>query len=115
VDEAVLAGDKTLLQKIYVAAQACAWRRWQERVPGLMEALATVPDFFIEMRWEFDAVAALAPLVRAVAPSDTYRIWKKGTWLRADSTIAGMSRRLQLRRGHTAMVLLGADSPRPGQ
>lgn len=44
----------------------------------------------MEMHWSFECSNVLAPIVKAVAPHDHYRIWKKGSWLRMDSTITGM-------------------------
>ncbi len=46
-------------------------------------------DFYMEMHWSFECSNVLAPIVKAVAPHDHYRIWKKGSWLRMDSTITG--------------------------
>ncbi|CAN0459130.1 unnamed protein product, partial [Laminaria digitata] len=48
-----------------------------------------VQDFYMEMHWSFECSNVLAPIVKAVAPHDHYRIWKKGSWLRMDSTITG--------------------------
>ncbi|CAN0570957.1 unnamed protein product, partial [Ectocarpus sp. 12 AP-2014] len=48
-------------------------------------------DFYMEMHWSFECSNVLAPIVKAVAPHDHYRIWKKGSWLRMDSTITGRS------------------------
>lgn len=44
----------------------------------------------MEMHWSFECSNVLAPIVKAVAPHDHYRIWKKGSWLRMDSTITGI-------------------------
>lgn len=30
-------------------------------------------DFYVEMKWSFSAAFLMAPLMQAVAPSDTYR------------------------------------------
>lgn len=45
----------------------------------------------MEMHWSFECSNVLAPIVKAVAPHDHYRIWKKGSWLRMDSTITGVN------------------------
>ena len=50
-------------------------------------------DFYMEMHWSFECSNVLAPIVKAVAPHDHYRIWKKGSWLRMDSTITGKRER----------------------
>lgn len=54
-------------------------------------ALHFFQDFYMEMHWSFECSNVLAPIVKAVAPHDHYRIWKKGSWLRMDSTITGVN------------------------
>lgn len=59
-------------------------------MPELLSLLEnSIPDFYMEMHWSFECSNVLAPLVKAVAPHDHYRIWKRGSWLRMDSTITG--------------------------
>lgn len=50
--------------------------------------LADVPDFYLEMKWEFES--NIIPFVSKLAPSDTFKIWKYGRSLRCDSTYAGL-------------------------
>lgn len=56
----------------------------------------------MEMHWSFECSNVLAPIVKAVAPHDQYRIWKKGSWLRMDSTITGEWMMLTTRGDKTA-------------
>lgn len=51
--------------------------------------MTNAQDFYLEMHWSFECGNVLAPIVKAVAPHDQYRIWKRGSWLRMDSTITG--------------------------
>ncbi|CAN0218774.1 unnamed protein product, partial [Ectocarpus sp. 8 AP-2014] len=90
------------------------WLRWQSRLPHLLDILEEIPDFYVEMKWSFSAAFLMAPLMQAVAPSDTYRIWKRGSWLRVDSTIVGVGARFKLKRGRLSLVFMGKDSPTPG-
>ncbi|CAN0544993.1 unnamed protein product, partial [Ectocarpus sp. 8 AP-2014] len=38
------------------------------------------------------------------------RIWKRGSWLRVDSTIVGVGARFKLKRGRLSLVFMGKDS-----
>lgn len=42
------------------------------------------------------------------------RIWKRGSWLRIDSTIVGVGARFKLKRGRLSLVFMGKDSATPG-
>ena len=42
------------------------------------------------------------------------RIWKRGSWLRVDSTIVGVGARFKLKRGRLSLVFMGKDSETPG-
>ncbi|CAE7762452.1 Ankrd13a [Symbiodinium microadriaticum] len=46
-------------------------------------------------------------VVKMFAPDDTYRIWKKGSWLRLDSTIAGFNRNFSAKRGQLSTIFRG--------
>ncbi|CAN0025577.1 unnamed protein product, partial [Ectocarpus sp. 12 AP-2014] len=95
--------------------QRQSWARWRAKVPDLLSLLdESIPDFYMEMHWSFECSNVLAPIVKAVAPHDHYRIWKKGSWLRMDSTITGYTKRLKTQRGKVSLLFLGNDSPAPG-
>jgi len=79
-----------------------------------MAALEDLPDFYLEMKWNFESNPILSPLVRAIAPSDTYRVWKKGSWLRMDSTISGFSRGFRIVRGDLSLLFQGRGAAYPG-
>eukprot|EP00752_Nemacystus_decipiens_P009980 g8900.t1 len=114
MDEAVLTGDQAIVRQVYMRAQQLTWLRWKGRLPHLLDILEEIPDFYVEMKWSFSAAFLMAPLMQAVAPSDTYRIWKRGSWLRIDSTIVGVGARFKLKRGRLSLVFMGKDSATPG-
>lgn len=58
--------------------------------------LADVPDFYMEMKWEFES--NIIPFVSKFAPSDTFKIWKYGRSVRCDTTYAGLQKYRAKRR-----------------
>ncbi|CAM9641271.1 unnamed protein product [Chrysoparadoxa australica] len=113
-DEAIMAGDENLLLEVYGRLQKQEWKRWRSKVPNLLDVLQCMPDFRLEMNWRFGCSSLIAPLVEAMAPSDCYTVWKKGTWIRVDSTISGFTKTFQVIRGHVSLIFTGKDHARPG-
>lgn len=62
----------------------------RRRKPELAAELAALPDFRCSLRWEFCS-PVFAPLLRRFAPHDTYELTKRGTCLRVDGTLKGLS------------------------
>lgn len=52
----------------------------------------------------------MGPVVKMFAPYDTYRIWKRGNWLRLDSTIGGIhSNDFRVERAHLSLIFQGSS------
>jgi hypothetical protein len=62
-------------------------KRMHEKHSESVSALSSLPDFEIHIKWSVDS--SFLPLVGKLGPSDTIIIWKKGSCLRMDSTMAG--------------------------
>ncbi len=107
LEEAILAGNHDLLSDMYLHLQLGQWDKWRVKASELSHTLAELPNFYIEMRWNFCSHNILSPLVKAVAPNDTYRIWKEGTQLRVDCSIKGYSKRMFVERGRVSIIFTG--------
>jgi hypothetical protein len=98
----------------------------------LVLTLAQLPDFYMEMSW---ALRSIVPFLARMAPSDHYKVstfmtltdipfrnadaehfqmWKKGSSLRVDLTMAGMSEKYRTERGHMSYIFMGIDTDTPG-
>ena len=86
---------KTAMRRLFDALDApnrAASAEGSARISRMQEVralLTSMPDFKMEVRWKFGS-PLFGMLVRQVAPSDTYVIWKVGDRLRMDATLVGM-------------------------
>jgi hypothetical protein len=49
-----------------------------------------MPDFYLEIKWDFES--SIIPLVSKIAPSDTFKIYKKNKSIRLDTSIVGLTK-----------------------
>lgn len=82
-----------------------AWSKFRRRLPPLLAAIRRIPDFYLELAFHFES--SLLPFLSRAAPSDTYRIWKRGADLRADTSLAGFDG-LRVRRADQSFVFFGS-------
>ncbi|KAE8771866.1 ankyrin repeat domain-containing protein 13C-like [Hordeum vulgare] len=95
LQEALCLGCKDIAAFLLRAHRLAAWAKLRRRAPALSAALSRVQDFYLEVDFHFES--SVVPLLSRAAPSDTYRIWKRGANLRADTTLAGFDG-LRIRR-----------------
>ncbi|GFO07626.1 ankyrin repeat domain-containing protein 13b [Plakobranchus ocellatus] len=98
--EAVCSGDPELVQLVL---QHRDFQRYSKRtvgVPDLLKKLEESPDFYVEMKWEF---TSWVPLISRMCPSDTYKVWKKGSSVRIDTTLLGFDN-LTWQRGSRSYI-----------
>ncbi|GAB4831951.1 hypothetical protein Ancab_005967 [Ancistrocladus abbreviatus] len=72
-----------LVQQHHLAA----WAKWCHRLPRLVAVLRRMRDFYMEISFHFES--SIVPFVGKIAPSDTYKIWKREGKLRAETSLAG--------------------------
>eukprot|EP01097_Dermamoeba_algensis_P008260 TRINITY_DN543_c0_g1_i1.p1 TRINITY_DN543_c0_g1~~TRINITY_DN543_c0_g1_i1.p1 ORF type:complete len:402 (-),score=71.72 TRINITY_DN543_c0_g1_i1:128-1333(-) len=110
IKESVAAGYRPIVEELYVAVHHKLHELYLQRIPVLIEALEKLPDFYLELQWEFKS---WVPLVSNLCPSDTYRIWKRGSSLKVDTTLAGF-KTMKWKRGNISYCFLGSQSDSPG-
>eukprot|EP00271_Cylindrocystis_brebissonii_P007231 TRINITY_DN2052_c0_g1_i1.p1 TRINITY_DN2052_c0_g1~~TRINITY_DN2052_c0_g1_i1.p1 ORF type:complete len:766 (+),score=199.88 TRINITY_DN2052_c0_g1_i1:261-2558(+) len=104
LQEAVCARDEGLTAIILRHYQVIAWAKYMRRLPALAAVMHRMRDFYMELTWQFES--AVVPFIARIAPSDTYRIWKAGSCLRADMTLAGFDG-LRIKRKAQSLLFYG--------
>lgn len=74
-----------------------------------MEAL---PDFSIDML--FDCKSHFIPFLKNITPSDSYKIYKKGSSIRLDMTLVGYQK-FKCLRGNMSVLFKGRGEPNEGE
>ncbi|XP_021719716.1 ankyrin repeat domain-containing protein 13C-like [Chenopodium quinoa] len=85
-----------------------AWAKWRRRLPRLLAVLRRMRDFYLEIQFHFES--SFVPFIGKIAPSDTYRIWKRDGNLRADTTLAGFDG-MKIQRADQSFLFLGDGDP----
>eukprot|EP00164_Ancoracysta_twista_P005089 GFYU01006927.1.p1 GENE.GFYU01006927.1~~GFYU01006927.1.p1 ORF type:complete len:582 (+),score=90.57 GFYU01006927.1:58-1803(+) len=111
LEEAVATRDGYLVYLVYTATQQRVWYQWQNRLPIILHSLEEFGDFYMEIRWEFDS--NIIRFINSIAPSDTYKIWKKGSNLRVDTTLLGLDG-MKCVRGNVSFLFQGLNTDTPG-
>jgi len=81
-----------------------AWSKWRRRLPRVISVLRRMRDFYMEISFHFES--SVIPFVGKIAPSDTYKIWKRDGNLRADTSLAGFDG-LKIQRTDQSFLFLG--------
>ncbi|CAL5408354.1 unnamed protein product [Camellia sinensis] len=85
-----------------------AWSKWRRRLPRLIAVLRRMRDFYMEISFHFES--SIVPFVGKIAPSDTYKIWKRDGNLRADTSLAGFDG-MKVQRADQSFLFLGDGEP----
>ncbi|GER56282.1 ankyrin repeat family protein [Striga asiatica] len=103
LQEALLRRRPSVISVLVRHHHLAAWSKWRRRLPRLVSALRRMRDFYMEISFHFES--SIVPFVGRIAPSDTYRIWKRGGCLRADTTLSGYDG-LKIQRANQSFLFL---------
>ncbi|KAG0491607.1 hypothetical protein HPP92_005005 [Vanilla planifolia] len=107
LQEAICTKEENLAKIIVRHYQPLAWAKWCRRLPRLVATMKRMRDFYMEITFHFES--SVIPFVSRIAPSDTYKIWKRGSNLRADMTLAGFDG-FRIQRSDQSILFLGEGS-----
>ncbi|KAK7355359.1 hypothetical protein VNO80_14614 [Phaseolus coccineus] len=79
-------------------------RKYFRRLPRYIGTMRRMKDFYMEITFHFES--SVIPFISRIAPSDTYKIWKRGGNMRADMTLAGFDG-LKIKRSNQSILFLG--------
>lgn len=78
----------------------------------IFRTLESLPDFLIDLH--FECQSNYIPFLNYVSPSDTYKIYKRGSSLRLDMTLIGF-KKLQSIRGNLTVIYKGRGQNNEGE
>ncbi|CAL9154062.1 unnamed protein product [Musa hybrid cultivar] len=107
LQEAICAREENLAKIIIRHYQLLAWAKWCRRLPRVVATMRRMRDFYMEITFHFES--SVIPFISRIAPSDTYKIWKRGSNLRADMTLAGFDG-FRIQRSDQSILFLGDGS-----
>ncbi|KAH7423251.1 hypothetical protein KP509_12G046600 [Ceratopteris richardii] len=107
LQEAICARQQSIAMIIMKYYQPMAWAKWCRRLPRVIGTMKRMRDFYMEVTFHFES--SVIPFIGRIAPSDTYRIWKRASNLRADMTLAGFDS-FRIQRSDQTFLFLGEGS-----
>ncbi|KAM7466135.1 hypothetical protein LguiB_013697 [Lonicera macranthoides] len=107
LQEAICTREEGIARIIVRHYQPIAWAKWCRRLPRLIGTMRRMRDFYMEITFQFES--SVIPFISRIAPSDTYKIWKRGANLRADMTLAGFDG-FRIQRSDQSILFLGDGS-----
>ncbi|XP_076887013.1 uncharacterized protein LOC143537023 [Bidens hawaiensis] len=107
LQEAICNHEEEIAKIIIKHYQPAAWAKWCRRLPRLLATMRRMRDFYMEITFQFES--SVIPFISRIAPSDTYKIWKRGANLRADTTLSGFDG-FRIQRADQSFLFLGDGS-----
>ncbi|MFH4979715.1 hypothetical protein AB6A40_006424 [Gnathostoma spinigerum] len=101
VHEATSVGDPELLRLVLQHRDYQRAVRTSQAIEKLLQLLNRTDDFYAEMSWEF---TSWLPFVSRMCPSDTYKIYKRGSDVRIDTSLVGVDSSTNWKRGSQSFI-----------
>eukprot|EP00049_Salpingoeca_infusionum_P005704 m.95561 g.95561 ORF g.95561 m.95561 type:complete len:586 (+) comp13060_c0_seq1:71-1828(+) len=101
VHEATATGNAGLLGKVLSSRNYALYEQTMGNAATIFTCLQDTDDFSIELQWEF---STWVPFMGWACPSDTCRIYKRGTSVRMDMTLLGFENNKWV-RGNRSIVI----------
>ncbi|PAV75301.1 hypothetical protein WR25_03661 [Diploscapter pachys] len=98
--EAISNGDVELTDTIIMYRDYQRAVKAAQSMKSNLEKIRDTPDFYCEMSWEF---TSWIPYMGKLCPSDTYKIYKRGSDVRIDTTLVGFEGS-SWKRGHQTFI-----------
>lgn len=105
--EAISLGDAELVRLVLQYRDYQRAVRTSQAMERLLGLLKESPDFYAEMSWQF---TSWLPFVSKMCPSDTYKIYKRGSDVRIDTTLVGFDTSSNWKRGNQSFIFRFSDN-----
>ncbi|XP_065841392.1 ankyrin repeat domain-containing protein 13C-like [Oscarella lobularis] len=103
LEEAISYGDRQTISSLVQKMRFQTREAVEKRRPHVSKILKQIPDFYLEVKWDFQS---WIPLVSRMLPSDLCKIYKKGACLRMDTTLVDFSD-MKWQRGDLSFIYNG--------
>lgn len=107
--ESISYGDRELITLCLKKLKKQSRVRIEEKQPELTDALAGIPDFYVEIKWDFHS---WIPLISKLLPSDTCKLYKRNSDVRIDSTLMDFHD-MRWQRGDLSFIFHGTPKSKP--
>ena len=104
--ESISYGDREIICMCLKKLKKQSRVKIEEKQPELTNALADIPDFYVEIKWDFHS---WIPLISRFLPSDTCKLYKRNSDVRIDSTLLDFHD-MRWQRGDLSFIFHGSGN-----